>query len=141
MIAEVVVVVTGKERKDKATPEFAEVGGGIVAKLANAIGEHRVGAEFTRRQTEQAIGRKEWNAPCSVAVEAGNDGDGLAFDFHHSVAGDSDTGLLREGEGEDLARGDVACVIGLRELCDGELVTLESNGGLGSRAPKRRALT
>jgi hypothetical protein len=53
MIAKVVVIVAGKERKDKATPQFAEVTRDIIAKLADAVGQQGVSARIVLRQAQQ----------------------------------------------------------------------------------------
>lgn len=42
MIAEVIVVVARQERKDKTSPQFAEVAGDIVPKLPDAVGQLRI---------------------------------------------------------------------------------------------------
>src|SRR6185437_10646082 len=47
VVAEVVVVVAGKKRQDKASPQFAEVASDIVTKLTDAISHERVRTHIT----------------------------------------------------------------------------------------------
>ncbi len=117
-----------------------EVCGGVVTKLADAVGEHGVGAGFALGEAEEAVGGEEWNTPGALAIEAGDDGDGLAFHVHQPVSRDGDAGLLRESQGENFACGDVAGVVGFGELRDSELAIPEGNGRLRSCATEGRAL-
>src|SRR5260221_9285573 len=49
-----------------------------------------------------------------------------------------DARLPGEGEGEDFARSNVAGIVGLGKLGDGEPIVRQADRGLGSRSAERR---
>src|SRR6478672_3167874 len=82
MIAEVVVVVAGKERKDEPSPQFAEITGDIVAELTDTIGQQRVSARIALGQPQQGRSGNERNAAFACAIKSGNDRDTVSADRH-----------------------------------------------------------
>src|SRR5277367_1927778 len=101
MIAEMVIVVAGKQRENEATPQFAEVVGDIVAKLADAVSKHGVGTRIAVVQPQQAGCGDEGYAICSSAIKAGDDSDALIAHGHKPVFRDLNASLCRKRKREN----------------------------------------
>ena len=85
MIAKVVVVVAGKEGKNEATPQFAEVASDIVAKLPDAIGQQRVSTWICLGETQQSRSRNKRNTIPANAIKPGDDRDAVSLNRNEPV--------------------------------------------------------
>ena len=52
MIAHMIIVVASQKREDQATPQFAEIPGNVIAELADAVSQLRVGTRVTLRKAQ-----------------------------------------------------------------------------------------
>ena len=112
-----------------------------MAELTDAVGEQGVGAGFAGRQTEEAVGREEWNALRASAVKTRDHGNVAGPDGNETMCGDRDAGLAGEREGEDFAGCDVTPVVGFRKFGESEAAVGEGDGRFRARAAERRTLT
>ena len=101
-----VVVVADEQREDEATPQFAEVAGDIVAKLANAVGQETAGADITLVQPQKGC-RDERDALFSSAIKAGDDGNALPTHWHEPMFRNLDACLCGKRKRENFTRSNV----------------------------------
>src|SRR6185503_11229541 len=113
MIAEVIVVVAGKERKDEASPQFAEVAGDIVAELPDAVSQQGVSSRIALRQSQQCHGGNERDAILSGAIKSSNHRDAVSTDRYETMFRHLNARLRRERQRENFTRRNIPRVIGL----------------------------
>src|SRR5438105_14601734 len=138
MIAEMVVIVAGKQRKDEASPQFAEVAGDIVPELPDAVGEQRVSARIALRQAEQGHGGNEGNAILADAIKSGDDRDAVSNDRYEPMFRRLNARLRRERQRENFTRRNVPRVIGFGKLRHCESFIRQAHCRLWTRATQRR---
>src|SRR6266568_2762657 len=116
MIAEVVVVVAGQQRKDQASPQFAEIDWNIVAELTDAVRQQGVGAWIASRQSQQCHRGNERNAILPRAIKSSNYRDAVSTDRYEPMFRHLNAPLRRERHREDFTPCNVPRVIGLGKL-------------------------
>ncbi len=87
------VGVTREEGKNQPSPKFLKFGGGVVAKLANAVGKQRVGSRFAFGQRKERVGGKKWNALCPLPIKTRDDGDAPSLHVNELMLGNLNAGL------------------------------------------------
>ena len=116
MIAEVVVVVAGKEREDETTPQFPEVTWDIVAELPDAVREQRVCGLIALGQCQQSRCGNERNTVSAHAIKSGDDRDTMSANRHEPMFRDLNSRLCRKGKRENFTCGNVSRIIRLGKL-------------------------
>src|SRR5437016_2118159 len=138
MIAEVVVVVAGKQRKDQASPQFAEIAWNIVAELTDAVGQQGVSSRIALRQSQQCHCGNERNAVLAGAIKSSNHRDAVSNDRYEPMFRRLNARLRRERQRENFTRRDVPRVIGFGKLRHCESFIRQAHCRLWTRATKRR---
>ena len=138
MIAEVIVVVAGEERKHQASPQFTEIARNIAAELADAIGQQRVGARIALRKSQQGRRGNKRNAVLARAIESGNDRDTMPIDRHEPMLRNLNARAGRKRQRENFARRNVPRIIRLGKLREGEPFIRQRDRRLGPRPAQWR---
>src|ERR1035437_6482309 len=72
MVSQMIVVVAGEQGKDQPPPQLAEICGDVVAVLADAVSQQRVGTSGARREADEAGAGQKGNPPAALPVKPRN---------------------------------------------------------------------
>ena len=139
VVAEMVIVVAHQQRKDKSSPELAQISPNVVAELADAVGEHCIGPRLALGESEETVGGKEGNPVGPVAVESGDHRDAAALGVHKPVFCHADASFRCQRERENFTGGDVPGVVGLGKLGDSQTSVRERHDRLWPRTAQGRS--
>jgi len=128
MITEVVVIAAGKQRKNEASPQFAEVAWDIVAELPNSIGEQCVSAWIALRQSKQGHGGNEGNTILAGSIKSSNHRHAVSAYRYEPMFRHLNPRLCRKRQRKNFTRRNVPCVIGLWKLRHRETPVSQAHG-------------
>src|ERR1019366_2246397 len=103
MVSQMIVVVAGEQGKDQPPPQLAEICGDVVAVLADAVSQQRVGTSGARREADEAGAGQKGNPTAALPVKPRNHRHPPAPHLYELVIGDIKACLTGKCEGEDLS--------------------------------------